>query len=151
MVAKQVLYVENQSLDRLSADLGYISRPGADHARCFDRAIPKVVVLNQPKIARHNDGGFQKRCVYMLIDDRNLMRIAGYAAAAAFLGAASLGFPKPVLSWFALLGVAIVAALLVRSPELVDRLRFQEASSIVLVSALATVMGEGLWLEIFAG
>ncbi|WP_454623551.1 hypothetical protein [Brucella anthropi] len=85
----------------------------------------------------------------MLIDDRNLMRIAGYAAAAAFLGAASLGFPKPVLSWFALLGVAIVAALLVRSPELVDRLRFQEASSIVLVSALATVMGEGLWLEIF--
>lgn len=86
----------------------------------------------------------------MLVDDRNLIRIAGYAAAAAFLGGASLGFHKPFLSWFAFLGVAIVGALLVRAPELAHRLRFQEASSIVLVSALATMFGEGLWLEFFA-
>lgn len=87
----------------------------------------------------------------MLVDDRNLLRIAGYAAATAFVGAASLGFHKPFLSWFALLAVAIVGGLLSYAPGLVHRLRFQEASSIVLVSALATVMGEGLWPEIFSG
>ncbi|QOF75195.1 hypothetical protein IG197_31920 (plasmid) [Aminobacter sp. SR38] len=86
----------------------------------------------------------------MLILDRQLLQIGGYATASAFLGAASLGYSKPFLSWFALMGVAIVAALLVRAPHLVDRLRFQDASSIVLVSALATMLGEGLWLEFFA-
>ena len=87
----------------------------------------------------------------MLVENRNLLRIAGYALAVAFLGAAWLGFNKPFLSWFALLGVAIVGGLLIRAPDMVHRLRFQEASSIVLVSALATMFGEGLWLEIFAG
>ena len=49
MVAKQVLYVEKRSLDRFSADLGYISRPGADYARRFDRAVPQIVVLSRRK------------------------------------------------------------------------------------------------------